>query len=109
MSNNSEKQVTPFVRMILGWCSFQYLQKLEVDVQTKSTVLISKPSWKNRATPKAHGQEMITKMCHEMDVYVVAEMIETQAQADYRRVHRASSKGQGWLYSKAMPNVLDKV
>jgi predicted signal transduction protein with EAL and GGDEF domain len=50
----------------------------------------------------------ITKMCHELGIYVVAEMIENKEQADYLTAIGVD-KGQGWLFSKAMPDVLQSI
>lgn len=84
-----------------GAASFQYLQKLEVDGIKLDGSYIKTIMDKPR---EATMVKNITKMCHEMDIYVVAEMIENQAQADYL-ASIGVDKGQGWLYSKAMPDV----
>ena len=42
----------------------------------------------------------MVQMCHEMDVYVVAEMIETQEQKAFLD-SIGVDKGQGWLFGKA--------
>lgn len=88
-----------------GAASFQYLQKLEVDGIKIDGSYIKTIMEKPRDATMVKN---ITKMCHEMDVYVVAEMIETQAQADYLE-SIGVDKGQGWLYSKAMPDVVDVI
>lgn len=88
-----------------GAASFQYLQRLEVDGIKIDGSYIKTIMEKPRDATMVKN---ITKMCHEMDVYVVAEMIETQAQADYLNAIGVD-KGQGWLYSKAMPDVLESL
>lgn len=88
-----------------GAASFQYLQKLEVDGIKIDGSYIKTIMEKPRDATMVKN---ITKMCHEMDVYVVAEMIENQAQADYLNAIGVD-KGQGWLYSKAMPDVLQSL
>lgn len=88
-----------------GAASFQYLQKLEVDGIKIDGSYIKTIMEKPRDATMVKN---LTKMCHEMDVYVVAEMIETQAQADYLNAIGVD-KGQGWLYSKAMPDVLESI
>lgn len=88
-----------------GAASFQYLQKLEVDgIKIDGSYIKTIMDNPRDATMVKN----ITKMCHEMDIYVVAEMIETQAQADYLS-SIGVDKGQGWLYSKAMPDVLESI
>ncbi len=88
-----------------GAASFQYLQKLEVDGIKIDGSYIKTIMDKPRDATMVKN---ITKMCHEMDVYVVAEMIENQAQADYLN-SIGVDKGQGWLYSKAMPDVVESI
>lgn len=88
-----------------GAASFQYLQKLEVDgIKIDGSYIKTVLESPRDATMVKN----ITKMCHELDVYVVAEMIETQAQADYL-LGIGVDKGQGWLFSKAMPDVVEKI
>lgn len=88
-----------------GATSFQYLQKLEVDgIKIDGAYIKTLLTSPRDATMVKN----ITKMCHELGVYVVAEMIETQEQADYLSAIGVD-KGQGWLYGKAMPDVLEKI
>lgn len=85
-----------------GAASFQYLHKLHVDgvkidgVYTKSVL----------TSPRdATMIKNLTQMCHELDVFVVAEFVETEEQSNYLR-DIGVDKGQGWLYGKAEPDVL---
>ena len=79
-----------------GAASFQYLHKLHVDgvkidgAYTK-TVLTSPRD--------ATMIKNLTQMCHELDIFVVSEMIETEKQAEYLR-DIGVDKGQGWLFGK---------
>lgn len=85
-----------------GAASFQYLHKLHVDgvkidgAYTKS--ILSSPR-------DATMIRNLTQMCHELDIFVVAEMVETEDQAKYLR-DIGVDKGQGWLFGKAAPNVV---
>lgn len=85
-----------------GAASFQYLHKLHVDgVKIDGAYIKTILSSPRDATMIKN----ITQMCHEMDVFVVAEMIETEDQARYLR-DIGVDKGQGWLYGKAQADVL---
>ncbi len=85
-----------------GAASFQYLHKLHVDgvkidgAYTKS--VLSSPR-------DATMIRNITQMCHELDIFVVAEMVETEEQAKYLR-DIGVDKGQGWLFGKPGPQVI---
>lgn len=88
-----------------GAASFQYLQKLHIDgIKIDGSYIKTMLTSPRDATMVKN----ITKMCHEMDVYVVAEMIETREQATFLR-DIGVDKGQGWLFSKAMPEVQQSV
>lgn len=47
----------------------------------------------------------MTQMCHEMGVYVVAEMIENEEQKNFLN-EIGVEKGQGWLFGKAQAEPL---
>lgn len=85
-----------------GAASFQYLHKLHVDGVKIDGAYIKTILTSPRDATMIKN---ITQMCHEMDVFVVAEMIETEEQARYLR-DIGVDKGQGWLYGKAQPDVL---
>lgn len=88
-----------------GAASFQYLQKLHIDgIKIDGSYIKTLLSSPRDATMVKN----ITKMCHEMDIYVVAEMIETREQSDFL-LDIGVDKGQGWLFSKAMPDVLQTI
>ena len=85
-----------------GAASFQYLHKLHVD-----GVKIDGAYIKTILTSPRDATliKNLTQMCHELDVYVVAEMIETEAQYKYLR-DIGIDKGQGWLFGKASPALM---
>lgn len=80
-----------------GAASFQYLHKLQVD-----GVKIDGAYVRNvlTSTRDATMVKNMTQMCHEMGVYVVAEMIENEDQKEFLRAIGVD-KGQGWLFGKA--------
>lgn len=85
-----------------GAASFQYLHKLRVD-----GVKIDGAYTKTILTSPRDATLIrnLTKMCHELDTFVVAEMVETKEQANYLR-DIGIDKGQGWYFSKAAADPL---
>lgn len=80
-----------------GSASFQYLHGLNVD-----GVKID-GSYIRQVTQNIRDATMVksmTQLCHEMGIYVVAEMIETSEQRDFLN-SIGVDKGQGWLFGKA--------
>lgn len=87
-----------------GAASFQYLHKLMIDgIKIDGSYIKTILSTPREATMVRN----ITKMCHELGVYVVAEMIETREQARFL-ADIGIDKGQGWLYGKATGTPLVK-
>lgn len=85
-----------------GAASFQYLHKLHVDgVKIDGAYTKSILNSKRDATMVRN----LTQMCHELDIFVVAEFVETEEQSNYLR-DIGVDKGQGWLYGKAEAEVL---
>lgn len=84
-----------------GAASFQYLHKLQVD-----GIKIDGAYVRNiTSSPRdASMVKNLTQMCHEMSVYVVAEMIETEDQANLL-LDLGVDKGQGWLYGRPSPDI----
>ncbi len=85
-----------------GSASFQSLHKLNVDGVKIDGAYIRKVL--NSPRDATMVKNMV-QMCHEMGVYVVAEMVESEEQ----RVFLDSigvDKGQGWLFGKAEPEPL---
>lgn len=79
-----------------GSASFQYLHKLDVD----GIKIDGAYTKKILESPRdATMIKNLTQMCHELDVFVVAEMVETEAQAKYLR-DIGIDKGQGYLFGK---------
>jgi PAS domain S-box-containing protein len=84
-----------------GASSFQYLHKLDVD----GIKIDGAYTKKILESPRdATMIKNLTQMCHELDVFVVAEMVETEAQAKYLR-DIGIDKGQGWLFGKPAPTL----
>ncbi|HRK97467.1 MAG TPA: EAL domain-containing protein [Alphaproteobacteria bacterium] len=80
-----------------GAASFQYLHKLHVDgIKIDGAYVRTVLTSPRDATMVKN----MVQMCHEMDVYVVAEMIETQEQKAFLD-SIGVDKGQGWLFGKA--------
>jgi sensor c-di-GMP phosphodiesterase-like protein len=85
-----------------GYSSLQYLQDLPMDalkidrsfVNTIGTASVSSPVISH-----------IIEMAKSLNFFIVAEGVETQAQADFL-LARGVDFAQGWLYAKALP--LDK-
>jgi sensor c-di-GMP phosphodiesterase-like protein len=82
-----------------GYSSLQYLQDLPLDALKidKSFIdTIGKGSATSSVTPH------IISMAKTLGLFIVAEGIETQDQADYL-IDQQVGFGQGWLYAKPLP------
>lgn len=82
-----------------GYSSLQYLQDLPLDALKidKSFIdTLGLVSATSAVTPH------IIDIAKSLNLYIVAEGIERQEQADYL-LERGVHYGQGWLYSKALP------
>nr|WP_274601965.1 EAL domain-containing protein [Pseudomonas typographi] len=82
-----------------GFSSLQYLQNLPLDALKIDKAFIDTLG-AEAATSSVTGH--IIDMARALNLFIVAEGIETQAQADYLRARQVDF-GQGWLYAKAMP------
>ncbi|WP_310608467.1 EAL domain-containing protein [Buttiauxella brennerae] len=78
-----------------GYSSLSYLQELDVDVLKIDKLFVDALEYKN-VTPH------IIEMANALKILMVAEGIETPAQAAWLR-KQGVQYGQGWLYSKALP------
>jgi sensor c-di-GMP phosphodiesterase-like protein len=78
-----------------GYSSLSYLQDLDVDIIKIDKSFVDALEYKN-VTPH------IIEMANTLGVLMVAEGIETPAQASWLR-QQGVQYGQGWLYSRALP------
>ncbi|MEK7834914.1 MAG: EAL domain-containing protein, partial [Pseudomonadota bacterium] len=82
-----------------GYSSLQYLARLPI-----SALKIDRAFVKNMTT---HANDLtlvatIISLAHNLDLKVIAEGVETEAQANYLRLHKCDQV-QGFLFSKPVP------
>jgi len=85
-----------------GAASFQYLHKLDIDVVKIDGAYVKTVLTSPRDATMIKN---VTQMCHEMDVKVIAEMIETEEQCRYLR-DIGVDKGQGYFFGKPLAHLL---
>ncbi|MDF2617768.1 MAG: hypothetical protein K0S00_427 [Xanthobacteraceae bacterium] len=82
-----------------GYSGLKYLQRLPVDALKIDKSFIDAVGTE---APTSHVTEHIIAMARELKLRIVAEGVETEAQAAYLR-QRGVDFAQGWLFSRALP------
>ncbi|NCT41390.1 MAG: EAL domain-containing protein [Alphaproteobacteria bacterium] len=82
-----------------GAASFQYLNALDIDCVKIDGKYIGDALNSSRDEAMVRN---LARMCQDLGVTTVAEMVETQEQMDYL-VDIGIDKAQGWLFGKAAP------
>lgn len=82
-----------------GFSSLSYLRRLPVDRLKIDKAFVNEIG---TVADESAIADMVIRLAASMGMQVIAEGIETEAQATWLRA-RGCTIGQGWLYAKAMP------
>lgn len=82
-----------------GFTSLAHLEDLRVNRVKVDRAFISRLTAENHERSIASS---ITQLAHHMDLMVVAEGVETEAQREWLQ-HLGVDEGQGWLFGRPMP------
>ena len=88
-----------------GSASFDYLRRLEVDIVKLDGGFVRELETEPRARTLAGH---LVQLCRDLNIRTVAEMVETEAQADAVKALKVDY-GQGWLFGRPAPTPVAQV
>ncbi len=81
-----------------GYAGLQYLQQLPLDILKIDQSFVSAI---DTDSPRSKVLEAIISLSHKLNLVIIAEGVETEAQAQYLKENQVFMH-QGWFYAKAM-------
>lgn len=88
-----------------GGASFDYIQKMDVDVVKLDGIYVRRMMESQRDT---YILEAMASLCRKLKIKTVAEFVETEDQA-FRLAALGVDMGQGWLFGKAEPTLATQI